>query len=108
MPFFTTSVAVSCCWAYIRSCIPRVFLLYVILLTGQCLLVLRRLSLLEDGLVMAGMALFLFLDPTFFNNVFYTYKLNVGLEVNSLCLILSMSLYAILKSVGNIPWTRRS
>jgi len=84
------------------------FLLYVVLLTAQCLLVLRRLSLLEDGLVMAGMALFLFLDPTFFNNVFYTYKLNVGLEVNSLCLILSMGLYAILKRVGNIPWTRRS
>jgi hypothetical protein len=84
------------------------FLVYVILLSCQCLLVLHRLALMEDGLVMAGLALFLVLDPTFFNNVFYTYRLNAGLAVNSFCAILSMSVYWGLLKFGGIPWTRRS
>jgi hypothetical protein len=84
------------------------FLAYAISLSGLCLLVLRRLGLVEDGLVMAGMALFLILDPTFFNNVFYTYKLNVGLIVNSICFVFSLSLYAALTKIGRVPWTRRS
>lgn len=85
-----------------------IFLSYVIMLTGLCLLVLRRLSLAEDGLVMAGMSLLLLLDPTFFNNVFYTYSLNVGLAVNSFCFLLGVGLYAALMKIGGIPWTKRS
>jgi hypothetical protein len=87
-----------------------IFLTYVIVLTGLCLLVLRRLSLPEDGLVMAGMSLLLILDPTFFNNVFYTISPHVGLglAVNSFCFALGMGLYAATVKIGGVPWTRRS
>ena len=85
-----------------------IFLAYVVVLTVQCLLVLRRLALVEDGLVMAGLTLLLILDPAFFNNVFYTYKLNAGVWVSSISLVLSMGLYAVLIKVGGIPWTKRS
>lgn len=84
------------------------FLGYVVLLTGMCLMVIRRLALITDGLVLAGMALFLVLDPAFFNNVFYTYSLGVGLVMNSLAALLGVSLYAALVRLGGIPMTRRS
>ncbi len=84
------------------------FLVYVIVLTVLCLLVFRRLLLIEDGLVMACLALLLVLDPAFFNNVFYTYNLGVGLGVNSFCVISGSVVYAVLIKIGGVPWTRRS
>lgn len=83
------------------------YLGYVVLLTVLCLLVFRRLLLMEDGLVMASLALFLVLDPAFFNNVFYTYNLSVGLEVNSFCIALSVGVYLVLIKIGGVPWTKR-
>jgi hypothetical protein len=84
-----------------------IFLSYVILLTALCLLVFRRLAMAEDGLVMAGMVLLLILDPTFFNSVFYTFKLGAGLAVNSFCFALGMTLFAVL-TIGGIPWPKTS
>lgn len=83
------------------------YLVYVAVLTVLCLLVFRRLLLMEDGLVMAGLALFLVLDPAFFNNVFYTYNLSIGLEANSFCAVLSAGVYVVLIKVGGVPWTKR-
>ena len=100
-PWLPGSFLVKYCEIY------GIFLLYVVLLTGLCCLVLRRLSMAEDGLVIAGLVLLLVLDPTFFNNVFYTYSLGAGLAVNSFCFGLSVILCALLKA-GGIPWSRTS
>lgn len=88
--------------------IYSVFLLYVILLAGLCLIVFRRLRMMEDGLVMAGLVLLLMLDPTSFNNVFYTYNLPAGLGILSFAFVLNMTVYATLRRIGRIPWSRTS
>ncbi len=83
-----------------------IFLVYVVVLTGFGLLVLRRLALPVDGLVMAGLALLLVLDPAFFNDVFYTANPMAGMPAGTLSLFLGMGLYALLIRFGGVPWTK--
>src|SRR6267142_442566 len=83
-----------------------IFLVYVMVLTGFGLLVLRRLALPVDGLVMAGLALMLVLDPAFFNDVFYTANQRAGMLAGTLSLFLGMGLYAALIRFGGVPWTK--
>lgn len=88
--------------------IYSIFLLYLVLLAGLCLIVFRRLRMAEDGLVMAGLVLLLMLDPTSFNNVFYTYNLRPGLGILSFAFVLNVTVYATLRRIGGIPGTRTS
>ena len=83
-----------------------IFLFYVVVLAGVCFVVFRRLAMAEDGLVVAGLVLLLVLDPAFFNNLFYTYSLRVGLIVNSCGFGLAVTLYVALKALLGIPWSK--
>lgn len=81
--------------------------IYEILLIIICILILRRLHVVEDGLILAGIEIFLFLDPTFFNNAFYTIDLSTGLIVNLSCLILMLIKYFVLIKFARIPSSQR-
>ena len=82
--------------------------LYEITLAVICILVLRRLKLTDDGLILASLGILILLDPTFFNNVFYTYNLRIGLIVNSICLVLALALYFLMVFYGGVPVTRKA
>ncbi|HWZ43550.1 MAG TPA: hypothetical protein VNW97_08725, partial [Candidatus Saccharimonadales bacterium] len=71
-------------------------------------LVLRRLALPVDGLVLAGLALLLILDPVFFNDVFYTFSAKAGLLAGTASFILGMCLYWALVRFGGVPWTKNA
>lgn len=83
-----------------------ILLIYIVMLAVFCLLVLRRLALPVDGLVLAGLALLLALDPAFFNDVFYTTSLRAGLLVGALSFVLGMGVYAALIRFAGIPWMK--
>ena len=85
-----------------------VFLIYVVMLTVFGLLVLRRLALPVDGLVLAGLALLLILDPVFFNDVFYTISSKAGMLAGTISFILGMGLYVTLIRLGGVPWTKNA
>ncbi len=76
---------------------------YEVLLIVICLFVLRRLTVAEDGLILAGIEVFLFLDPTFFNNAFYAFNLTTGLIVNGACLVFMIVKYIVIVKIGRIP-----
>jgi hypothetical protein len=81
--------------------------IYEILLITICVLLLKKQHLYEDGLILVGIEVLLFLDPTFFNNVFYTIDLTVGLMVNLACFVLLVIKYCILVRIGGLPHSRR-
>ncbi|MBZ5521953.1 MAG: hypothetical protein LAP21_06900 [Acidobacteriia bacterium] len=84
------------------------FFVYVVMLTVFGLLVLRRLALPVDGLVLAGLALLLVLDPVFFNDVFYTFNPQAGMLAGTISLVLGMGLYFALIRFGGVPWTKNA
>lgn len=81
--------------------------LYEVLLIIICIFLMRRVRLFKDGLMLAGIEILLFLDPTFFNNVFYTIDLAIGLMVNLACFVLLIFKYAVLVRCAGLPHARR-
>lgn len=60
----------------------------------------------EDGYWVAMAAVALTLDPTLFNNRFYTYDLGYGLGMNSLGLVLALAKVSVLAWVCRLPMGR--
>ncbi|MDP7422339.1 MAG: hypothetical protein QGH40_10680 [bacterium] len=80
---------------------------YEIILIVIFLLVVRKLGVPEDGLVLAGIEILLFLDPLFFNNVFYTVNIPTGLSFGFTSLFLLLVKFLIVFQVGRLPMIPR-
>jgi len=80
---------------------------YEIALIAIFLYVVRKLKVPEDGLVLAGIEILLFLDPLFFNNVFYTISMRIGLLSGVLGLALLAAKFLIVFKLGGLPFIPR-
>jgi len=77
--------------------------LYEIILVVLSIILIKKLKLTKDGLVLSALGILLLIDPTFFNNVFYSYNLKIGISVNTICLLFALVLFLSLIYIGNIP-----
>ncbi|MBI4860325.1 MAG: hypothetical protein HY815_08695, partial [Candidatus Riflebacteria bacterium] len=82
------------------------FKFYEVLVVLSCCVVFRRLAIENDGLLLACIALVLFLDPTAFNTRFYSVDKSMGLAVNAVCFGLVLVNISLLRWVGRLPISR--